>query len=104
MKEITIFQKNNPPIRFTDDDSNDVAEYTQQMSSLLEVNNVTILETSSGSIIIRPHTISSIEVRELIEEDLAPMMKQEIKDEEKKKEPDQVITEDVITDFITDGE
>jgi hypothetical protein len=100
MKEITIFQKDNPPIRFTDDDSNAVAEYTQQMSSLLEVNNVTILETSSGSIIIRPHTISSIEVRELIEEDLAPMMKQEIKSEE----PDQIITEDVITDFITDGE
>ncbi len=103
MKEITIFQENNPPISFTDEDGNDLNKYTQELSSLLEVNNVIILETSSGSVIIRPHTISSIEVRnvndEVKVETTSILIPQEIIEENKEQ-----VTDVITDDFITDGD
>jgi len=98
MKEITIFQKNNPPLVFTDEDTSEIEGYTKELTSLLEASNVIVLETTSGNIIIRPHTINSIKVINIedVEED--------VEEQELKEDVKEVVTEDIIEDIITDGD
>ena len=60
MKIIKIFQENNETVELIDDDDTDIVDYTDQLKNLFESSDVMILETSSGSIIIRPHKINSI--------------------------------------------
>lgn len=62
MKRITIYKKNSIPITVEDADDSPVSEYSKQLVSLLENNNITILHTSICSVIIRPDEISSIHV------------------------------------------
>ena len=64
MKEIKILQNGVDPIVVQDDDDMELSEYTKKISSLLEMENVAILETSSRNIIVRPHRLVSIEVSE----------------------------------------
>ena len=64
MKEITIYQANNPPIKLLDDDNTSVSDFTKKISSVLEAGNVTILETASGNVVIRPHKIDSIHIHD----------------------------------------
>jgi len=99
MKEITIFQENNPPILFTDEDKSDIVDYRNQLLNLLEAKNVVVLETSSGSIIIRPHTINSIKVTEIFDS-LEPLdnSAQEVDKNEEQIEKIEEPQEDVITD------
>lgn len=60
MKIIKIFQENNETIELIDNDDTSRVDYTSQLKNLFESNDVVILETSSGSMIIRPHKINSI--------------------------------------------
>ena len=60
MKIIKIFQENNETIELIDRDDTSRTEYTQQIKNLFKSNDVMILETSSASVIIRPHKIGSI--------------------------------------------
>jgi len=60
MKIIKIFQENNETIELIDNDETNRTDYTTQLKNLLESNDIMILETSSSSIIIRPHKINSI--------------------------------------------
>ena len=60
MKIIKIFQENNETVELIDNDDTSRIDYTSQLKNLIESNDVMILETSSGSIIIRPHKINSI--------------------------------------------
>lgn len=62
MKRITIYQRNNIPMTVEDSDDSPINEYSKELVSLLENNNVTILHTSTCSIIVRPDRISSIHV------------------------------------------
>lgn len=63
-KQITIIQESASPLVIDDSDDRSIKEYTKELSTLLESNNVSIVETSSCSVIIRPHKITSIIVRE----------------------------------------
>jgi len=63
MKEITIYQANNPPIILTDNDESQISDFTQKISAILKAGNVTILEMESGNVIIRPHKIDSVHIR-----------------------------------------
>jgi len=101
MKEITIFQDNNPPILFTDEDKSDLEDYRRQLIALLEAKNVVVMETSSGSIIIRPHTINSIKVVEIFDENDNTPQKEDNKEQIEKVDTPQ---EDIIEDVITDGD
>ena len=62
MKKLTIFQEYTAPLEIEDWDDSDIKEYTRQISSLLENNNVSILHTSTCSIVLRPNKITSIVV------------------------------------------
>lgn len=90
MKEITIFQYGISPLHISDNDDSNISEYTKKISSLLKAENVLILETTSGNIILRPHKISSIQVVEKKEEKVD------------NKPEEQVVN--IGEDFITDGD
>jgi len=60
MKIIKVFQENNEMIELVDNDETSRNDYMIQLKKLLESNDVMILETSSASMIIRPHKVNSI--------------------------------------------
>lgn len=60
MKIIKIFQENNETVELIDNDDDNRIDYTSKLKDMFESNEVMILETSSASIILRPHKISSI--------------------------------------------
>lgn len=71
MKEITIFQENIEPLILNDsEDETDLNTYTQELSNLLELSTLTILNISSCSIILRPSKINSIKVRNVDNKEL----------------------------------
>lgn len=64
MKKICINYENSFTNLIFDDDDSNLEEYTNELSKVLEVSKVTILETSEGNLILRPHKIMSISVTE----------------------------------------
>ena len=88
MKKIEIYQENIDPIVLFDKDYSDLLSYTNELSKILKSKEISILETTSGNIIIKPSKISSIIVSLFQDE---------------KKEPEKEITKENI-DVITDGE
>jgi len=95
-KIIKILQSNVEPLIIEDIDDTELNEYTQTLSKLLSVGNVTIIETSESSHIIRPQKIVSITVTE----EGKPKRKYTKKKNVKKEEP---IKEKTQEDIITDG-
>ena len=93
MKILNVYQNGSSiPITLIDDDNSNLNEYSKKVSDILESKNVVILSVSSGSLVIRPHTITSI----LISDDEEIKPNEEIDDsldEEKKEEPIDIITE-----------
>lgn len=69
MKSITLSMVDSENLTIQDDDDKDLKEYTEELSSVLKSGNVTILETTSGSLILRPNKITSIFVEELDKEE-----------------------------------
>jgi len=63
-KFIKILQTNTEHLIIEDENDSDLNEYVEELSKLLSVGNVTILETTTSSHIIRPHKIVSISVTE----------------------------------------
>src|SRR4030042_1317849 len=64
MKLIKIFHENQL-VELLDDNNDDLVIYTKSLSSLLDLSNITILKTSSGCLIIRPHKVNSIFVTDV---------------------------------------
>lgn len=95
MKQITIIQENASPLVVDDRDDRDLHEYTNEMSKLLESNNVSIIHTSTCSVITRPNKVTSIIVREYPspEEDKSNQLMEEPKDEQKEESPDGIISD-----------
>ena len=89
MKKIEIHQENIDPIILYDKDYSDLSLYTSELSKILKSKEISILETTSGSVIIKPSKISSISISlfQTEKEDL----KKEIIDENI-----DVITDDVL--------
>lgn len=63
VKKIKVFTEAGS-IEVLDSDSLPIEEYSKQLSSLLDSSNVSILETSSGCLILRPSKVSGISVSE----------------------------------------
>ena len=62
MKKIEIHQENIDPIILYDKDYSDLSLYTSELSKILKSKEISILETTSGSVIIKPSKISSISI------------------------------------------
>lgn len=92
MKEITIYFSDKETISISDFDDELMEKYVEELSQILESNNVSIIHTSTCSVIIRPNTIKSIIVFNNIEDN-----KKE-KDIKKNKVSVNKKTEDIITD------
>jgi hypothetical protein len=99
MKQILIEKKNGPPIILTDDDDTEISDYTKKCSELLELSNVSIIETSSSSAIIRPKEVTSIVISELSNEESGPVI-----DSSKTKKSVEANTISDDEDYITDEE
>ena len=93
-KIIKILQSNVEPLIIEDRDETNLNEYVQNLSKVLSVGHVTILETSDSSHIMRPQKIVSISVTEEGKPD-KPKRKYTKKKIVKKEEPE---IEDIITD------
>lgn len=91
MKVINIFQENSIPILLEDNDDSDIKKYTKTLSEVLDNNNISLLHTSSGSIIIRPNKITAIFVSDI-----------EVEPEENKSEQKKVKSVEKSEDTITD--
>jgi len=98
-KIIKILQSNVEPLIIEDNDETDLNEYIQNLSKLLSVGNVTILETSGSSHIIRPQKIVSITVTEEGKPKRKYTKKKIISKEDTKEDSKKNNTqEDIITD------
>ena len=97
MKKIVIEKKNGPPIILTDNDDTEISKYTKKCSEILELSNVSIIETSSSSAIVRPKEVISIVISELLNEDKST----DLIEPEKTKEVDSISDDE---DYITDEE
>ena len=64
MKRIVIFQEGSNIVELLDDDGMDVPSYAEGLSALLKANNVSIINTSSGSFVAKPSKITGIYVQE----------------------------------------
>ena len=65
MKKITIYTDESQNLILIDDDDTDLIVYTKEISKILELTKVCILETSSGNAVLKPSKINSIFVTEL---------------------------------------
>ena len=90
MKQIVIYQENVAPILIEDDDDSAIEEFTAKLSTLLETNNVSLLHTSNGSIVLRPNKIVSVVINEV--RSMSKEQSQEVQQKEQK------VQEDIITD------
>jgi len=90
MKVIKIIHENADPIEVHDNDERDLVSYAENLSKLLEASNVTILETTSGSVIVRPSRVCSIVVSEVNDE--GELVKETV------TETESIESEDVVTD------
>ena len=88
MKEITINQKNGSPVIVLDNDKSKLNSYTKKLSEIFQSSTVSIFETTTASVIIRPNQISSILVTEK-------------ESDEKSKD---LIKKDDHIDIVTDGD
>jgi len=99
-KQLTIFQENNVPIIMIDEDERSLSEYAKELSSFMSLNNISILETTKSTAIIRPSKISSILIDNIniseYEEDKKPQIKTSGRKEPIKKKKQKKV--DIITD------
>jgi len=97
MKRIIIFQENTSAVEVYDDDETELGDYTKNLSQILENANITILETSESSVILRPSKINSILVNSVDPPPIQPQ-NQKQKSKKKPKQVKQPEDEDIITD------
>lgn len=64
MKKIVIIYKNAEPFVLNDNDNSDITSYSKELTKVMELSKICILETSEGSIILRPSEIASIFVKD----------------------------------------
>lgn len=101
MKQIIIEKKNGPSIILTDDDNSEISTYTKKCSKLLDLSTISIIETSSSCVVVRPNDISSIQISE-INNELNTIEKPDVPTPKGPIETEDIITDD--EDIITDGE
>lgn len=99
-KQVTILQENSSPLIIDDTDDRDLKQYTSDLAKILENNNITLLHTSSCSVIIRPHKITSIVVKDLSPEQHTSMAqpKKEKQPQEKQSDEKEESDDGIISD------
>ena len=97
MKRIIIFQENTSAVEVYDVDETKLGDYTKNLSQILDNANITILETSESSVILRPSKINSILVNSVDPPPIQPQ-NQKQKSKKKPKQVKQPEDEDIITD------
>ena len=98
MKRIVIFQQNTPEVEIYDADESELVEYTNRLTQILENANVTVLETSESSAVLRPSKINSIVVYPIDIDPLPKVEQLQEKKNPKKKPKAKPEDEDIITD------
>jgi hypothetical protein len=99
-KIIKILQSNVEPTIIIDEDDSDLSEYVQSLSNILSAGNVTILETSGSTHILRPQKIISM----VVTEEGRPKPKRKYTKKKKVEIPKvEKPKEDIQEDIITDG-
>jgi hypothetical protein len=97
-KQVTILQENSSPLIVDDVDEREIGEYTDSLAKILENNNVTLLHTTSCSIIIRPHKITSIVVKDMSESQPTDSQPTKAKEEKQSEEPKENPDDGIISD------
>jgi len=87
MKTITIHQEGTKLISINDDDEEELETYSKKLSSILENNNISILQTKFTSVITRPSKIISIVIKEMVDTQKPIKTKSRDVIHSKKKEP-----------------
>ena len=94
MKRIVIFQEGSNTVELLDDDGSEVPSYAERLKDLLQVGNVSIINTTSGSLVVRPSKITSVLIHDHKEPPKNPITK-DPKNNKKAKAKKEV---DIITD------
>lgn len=100
MKKLTVYPENSEPIVAFDETDSEDNKYKEKITSLFQVSKVSILETSSKEIFIRPGKLVAITVEDAMlpvspeEVEPDPVEKKPTKECVQPKEPE----EDIITD------
>ena len=103
MKQITILQENVAPLTIDDNDETDMETYVKSLSSIMESNNVVFLHTTSCSMIIRPHKVTSVIVKNkhpIFEDKKKEVV--ELKEEANIHEESSNQDEDIIEEIVKD--
>ena len=87
MRQIKVFQENTDTVILYDKDFSDFSTYVKQISEIMKSDEVSILEATSGSMILKPSKIVSILVSV---------------DDDNNKEDSKIKEENL--DIISDGE
>ena len=95
MKRIEVFQENADRVELFDLDNSDIFDYTQSLSSLLELSKVSVLHTTSGSVILRPSKVISLLVSE-VEKDVGEVKEEATLDKKSLSSKEHI-------DILTDG-
>ncbi len=64
MFKILINESNGKITELFDDDKRSISEYTKELATLMDLNSISILNTTSGDLICRPQNIQSIFIEE----------------------------------------
>lgn len=62
MKKIEIFQCQCDAVTLYDDSDEDLTTYSNKVTQIMELSNITTITTSRGTCIVRPSKIASIKV------------------------------------------
>ena len=93
-KRVIFYQENTVPIQLMDEDDRSLEDYSKSLTKFLTNTNISILNLSNSSLIIRQSKINAAVVEEL-EESVKYTKQKPVKKRVKKIKEEQV---DIITD------
>lgn len=98
MKRILIFQENTSVIEVYDSDKTNCDEFSKNLTQLLQSDNITVLNTSESSVILRPSKVVSIVVQPIQDPQVNDTSQEIQKKKTKPKKAKVEEHEDIITD------
>jgi len=92
MRKITIHQGSNT-IELLDNDNSEIDSYCKELSKVFEASNISLLQTSHATVILRPSKITGVVVENFPSSDQSDEVIEDLSSEEK---PEKTI--DIIMD------
>jgi hypothetical protein len=93
MKRIVIYQEGSDTVELFDDDGSEVPSYTERLSDLFQVGNISVVNTTSGSLAVRPSKITAVLVQDFKEPSQKTPIKKDPKNNKKVEEEVDIITD-----------